>query len=197
MNFIPYVSYKKEGGREVTIDIFSRLLGMGIIFINGEITMETATIFLASVLHIRNDLLLKTVHVYINSPGGLLYSGLAIVDIMLSSDIEFKTYCIGVAASAASLIFAAGCIRIAIKNSRIIIHQPLGATKGQASDIQIYAAHIGQLKQMTAEFYHIFSRKTATTKYFLGAIDRDKYLTPLEGKELGLVDYIVEQIKYT
>ena len=201
--FIPNVIYKREGGRELIIDIYSRLLNLGIIFIQGTITDETAQTFLASILHIRNDLMLKEITIYINSPGGSAYSGLAIVDIMRSSDVSYSTYCIGIAASAASIILASGNAgkRYILRRSKLMIHQPSGGVRGTSSDINIYAKEINELKNTIADIYAQAAAKRASAfvdkmkldaKFFLKEIDRDTYLSAEQSISYGLVDHYLD-----
>jgi ATP-dependent Clp protease protease subunit len=190
--YIPNVFYKKDGFKDQTSDLFSRLLNLGCIFINGKITDTTATLFLAAAQHIVMDLKLTNITVYINSPGGEYYSGLAIVDIIRFGfeNVIFKTKCVGIAASAASLILAAGHHRSIFVHSRVMIHQPLGGISGQATDIAIYSKQIDEAKKLVINLYAKFSNNKSSYKDFEKAIERDNYLTSKESLRMGLVDEI-------
>ncbi|AOP70188.1 ATP-dependent Clp protease proteolytic subunit [bacterium AB1] len=193
MIYIPNVAYR-DGGKKTVLDIYSRLLNMGIIFIDGPIAINSCSLFLASILHIRNDLMLDKVTVYINSPGGMVYSGLAIVNIMESSDIKIETYSVGMSMSAASIILAAGTpgLRRSLYRSRIMIHQPIGGTQGQSTDICIYANEIDYLKKHIADLYAKFSNKKSSA-FFLEAMERDKYLSAQDAQDFGIIDEIVSK----
>lgn len=188
---IPNIIYNKDGKIQI-LDIFSRMLSSGVIFINSEINPQVAALFIAQIIHIQNDLNLESATIYINSPGGCLYSGLAIVDTMLSSKLKISTYCTGIAASAASIIFAAGTkgCRFATPHSRIMIHQPLGRTGGQATDIQIYAAQLKIMKEEIAALYNKLSYGIHSIEFFLSEIERDCYLKTDKAQEYGLLDHV-------
>ena len=147
--------------------------------------------------------MLKEITIYINSPGGSAYSGLAIVDIMRSSDILYSTYCIGIAASAASIILASGSAgkRYILRRSKLMIHQPSGGVRGTSSDINIYAKEINELKNTIADIYAQAAAKRATaahdkqkldSKFFLREIDRDTYLSAEQAISYGLVDHYLD-----
>ncbi|BCL65732.1 ATP-dependent Clp protease proteolytic subunit [uncultured bacterium] len=190
MIYIPNVFYKKDGFKDQTADLFSRMLNMGCIFINGPIDDNVAALFLAQSQHIVLDLKINNINLFINSPGGELYSGLAITDIIKFGfiDVKYTITCFGLAASAASIILAVGHERKASVNSKIMIHQPLGSIKGQASDIDIYAKNINKARDLIALIYAKHSKKSK--EYYKEAIDRDCYLSAHEALEIGLIDRV-------
>ena len=195
MNIIPNVIYNKEGNKEQILDIFSRMLQMGIIYINGTITQDTSILFHAQLTHITQDLNLSESTILINSPGGCAYSGLAMVDMIKICGIKVNTKCIGLAASAASIILTSGTgIRSSIKRSRIMIHQPNGGTGRQdATNVAIIASELVYLRKIIAQIYaESTTNKKFDYKYFDKAIDRDHYMSPEKAMEIGLIDKIID-----
>ncbi len=134
------------------------------------------------------------IHFYINSPGGSVYAGLGIYDIMQHISCPVYTYCVGMAASMGSLLLAAGHKgnRHALPHSRIMIHQPLGGARGQASDIQIQAMEIQDLKQQLTQIYVDHTSEDISYAKYEENMDRDNYLAPNAAKELGLIDLVIE-----
>ena len=187
---VPMVVEQTNRG-ERAYDIYSRLLKERIIFLTGGIGDEVASLITAQLLFLESENPTKDISVYINSPGGLVTSGLAIYDTMQYVRPAVATLCIGQAASMASLLLAAGTEgqRFALPNARIMLHQPSGGFQGQATDIEIHAKEILLLRQRLNEIYvgHT-GQKIAVIEENL---ERDKFMTPQEAKEFGLVDDVV------
>lgn len=173
----------------VTMDVFSRLLLDRIIFLGTAINSDVANIINAQLLWLDSIDPGKEITMYINSPGGEVYSGLSIYDTMHIIKSPVKTICVGLAASMASILLAAGKERYALPHSRIMIHQPLGGVKGQASDIVITAKEITKLKD---ELNQILATKTGQPldKITIDT-DRDYYMTAKEAEEYGMIDEII------
>ncbi len=186
---IPMVVEQSSRG-ERAYDIYSRLLKERIVFISGPIDDDTANLVIAQMLHLESEDPTKDIFLYINSPGGVVYSGLAIYDTMQYIRPDVSTMCIGMAASMAALLLTAGAPgkRFALPYSRIMIHQPLGGTRGQAKDIEIEAREILRLKHIGNE---ILSRHTGQDieKVELDT-DRNYYMSAEEAKEYGIIDQI-------
>ena len=192
MSLVPMVIEQTNRG-ERSFDIYSRLLNDRIIFLGEEINDVTASLVVAQLLYLEAQDPEKDISLYINSPGGSITSGMAIYDTMNFIKCDVSTICIGMAASMASFLLAAGTKgkRIALPNSEILIHQPLGGMQGQASDIKIHADHILRIKdkmnrllsEMTGQ---PFERVVADT-------DRDIYLTPEQALEYGLIDKVFDK----
>ena len=192
MNYVPYV-VEQTGQGERTYDIYSRLLIDRIIFIDDEITEHTASVVVAQLLFLEAQDPEKDINIYINSPGGMVTAGLAIYDTMRFIKPDISTICVGMAASMAAVLLAAGTKgkRYALPNAEIMIHQPLGGFQGQASDIKITADHILDLKERlnrilaenTGQELSVIERDT----------DRDNYMTAAEAKEYGLIDAVMEK----
>lgn len=186
---VPMVVEQTNRG-ERAYDIFSRLLKERIIFLGGPIEDYTANLIIAQMLHLESEDPEKDIFLYINSPGGVIYPGLAIYDTMQYIKPDVCTICVGMAASMAALLLTAGAEgkRYSLPYSRIMIHQPLGGAQGQAKDIEIRAKEILQLKAITNEILH------KHTKQSLDRIevdtDRDYYMSALEAKEYGIIDAI-------
>ena len=191
-SFIPYVVEQTSRG-ERSYDIFSRLLNDRIIMLSDEVNDTTASLVVAQLLYLEGQDPDKDIHLYINSPGGSISAGMAIYDTMQFIKCDVSTICIGMAASMGSFLLAAGTKgkRLALPNSEIMIHQPLGGTKGQASDIKIQAEHIlfirnrmnTLLSQMTGQPLETIEKDT----------DRDNWMTAEDALKYGLVDKIVEK----
>ena len=173
----------------VTMDVFSRLLLDRIIFLGTAINSDVANIINTQLLWLDSIDPGKEITMYINSPGGEVYSGLSIYDTMHIIKSPVKTICVGLAASMASILLAAGKERYALPHSRIMIHQPLGGVKGQASDIVITAKEITKLKD---ELNQILATKTGQSldKITIDT-DRDYYMTAEEAEEDGMIDEII------
>lgn len=189
MNIIPTV-LEKESNREVAYDLYSRLLEDRIIFLSGEINDQTANLIISELLYLdaKNH---DDVYMYINSPGGSVTSGMAIYDTMNYIKSDVKTICVGLAASMAAFLLSSGTKgkRCALKNADIMIHQPLGGIKGQASDMKIACDRIMKIK---AKLNHILAANTnQPLKKITKDTDRDYYLNSDEAKNYGLIDQII------
>lgn len=181
----------------ISMDVFSRLMMDRIVFLGVPIDDDVANIIQAQLLFLESVDSDKDIHVYINSPGGGVYAGMGIYDTMqyLSSDIS--TICTGMAASMAAVLLAAGAPgkRSALQHSRVMIHQPLGAAQGQASDIEITAREIAKLK---AELTDILAQHTGKpTELLQKDCDRDFWMTAPEAKDYGMVDEVLVKVKKT
>ena len=186
---IPMVVEQTARG-ERSYDIFSRLLKERIIFLTGEVNDSSASLVCAQLLFLESEDPAKDIFFYINSPGGLVTSGLSIYDTMQYITPEITTLCMGQAASMGSLLLAAGTKgkRFSLPNSRVMLHQPSGGFRGQASDIAIHAKEILDLRKRLNEIYH---QHTGTpVKDVEKALERDNFLTPEEAKAFGLIDDI-------
>src|SRR5918996_246220 len=187
---IPMVVEQTNRG-ERAYDIYSRLLKERIIFLTGPVEDHGAAVICAQLLFLESENPTKDIAFYINSPGGIVTSGLAIYDTMQYIRSPVSTVCIGQAASMGSLLLAAGAHgkRFSLPNSRIMIHQPSGGAQGQATDIEIQAREILSLR---ARLNEIYVRHTGQPlEVIQGAVERDKFLSPLEAKEFGLIDEVV------
>jgi len=193
-NLIPMVVEQSNRG-ERAFDIYSRLLRERIVFVTGPIEDYMASVVTAQLLYLEAENPKKEISMYINSPGGVVSSGLAIYDTMQYIKPEVSTLCIGQAASMGSLLLAAGSKnkRFALPNSRIMVHQPSGGFQGQASDIERHAQEILSLRSRLNEIY------VNHTGQELGvieeALDRDTFMTSSEAEKFGLIDKVVEKRK--
>jgi ATP-dependent Clp protease protease subunit len=171
-------------------DIYSRLLLDRIIFLGTQIDDTSANLIMAQMLFLDQADSDAPIHFYINSPGGSIYAGLGIYDIMQHITCPIYTYCVGLAASMASLLLAAGenSYRYALPHGRIMLHQPLGGATGQCSDIQIQVKEVNNLK---ADISGLYVKHTKIGDDVAKLIDRDNFLSPLEALDLGLIDKIV------
>src|ERR1700692_1367290 len=188
---VPMVVEQTNRG-ERAYDIYSRLLKERIIFITGPVEDGMSALVVAQLLFLGADNPKKEISMYINSPGGVVTSGLAIYDTMQFVRPAVSTLCVGQAASMGSLLLAAGAHgqRFALPNARIMLHQPSGGAQGQATDIEIQAREILALR---ARLNEIYVRHTGQPlEVISNAVERDKFLSPLEAKEFGLVDEVVE-----
>ncbi len=189
-HLVPMVVEQTNRG-ERAYDIYSRLLKERIIFITGPIDDAVSTLVTAQLLFLEAENPRKDVAIYINSPGGVVSSGLAIYDTMQYVRPRISTLCIGQAASMGSLLLAGGEAgkRLALPNARIMIHQPSGGIQGQAADIEIQAREILKLR---ASLNEIYARHTGKTLSEIEAsVDRDTFMSPEEAKEFGLIDEVV------
>jgi len=177
---------------ERAYDIYSRLLRERIVFVTGEVEDYMASLVVAQLLFLESENPDKEVFMYINSPGGVVTSGLSMYDTMQYIKPEVNTLCIGQACSMGSLLLAAGAQgkRFSTPHSRIMIHQPSGGARGQASDIEIQAREILELRKRLNNIYvkHTGQKLAAIEK----AMDRDNFMAPEEAKKFGLIDEIVE-----
>jgi ATP-dependent Clp protease protease subunit len=192
MTLIPIV-IEKDGRGERAYDIYSRLLKERIIFVGTAIDDDVANLVIAQMLFLESEDPDKDVHLYINSPGGIVTSGLAIYDTIQYIRPNVSTLCMGQAASIAALLLAAGekGKRYALPHSRILIHQPIGGFQGQASDVDIQAREILRLRE---ELNRIMVKHTSQPVERIQAdTDRDFYMTGHQAKEYGIVDEVVIQ----
>ncbi|CAN6363168.1 unnamed protein product [Urochloa humidicola] len=177
---------------ERAYDIFSRLLKERIVCIHGPIADETASLVVAQLLFLESENPLKPVHLYINSPGGVITAGLAIYDTMQYIRCPVTTLCVGQAASMGSLLLAAGAPgeRRALPNARVMIHQPSGGAQGQATDIDIHAVEILKMRDRLNKIYQKHTRQTIDK--IEQCMERDLFMDPEEARDWGLVDEVIE-----
>jgi ATP-dependent Clp protease protease subunit len=193
-SLVPIV-IEKEGQHERAFDIFSRLLKDRIIFVGTEITDPIASLVIAQLLFLANERKDQDVNIYINSPGGYVHSGMAIVDTMEFIPCDVKTYCIGMAASMAAMLLACGTKgkRFALPNSRVMLHQPMGGMQGTASDIKIHAEEIIKLRE---RLNTMLAEKTGQPLETIERdTDRDFFMSADEALEYGVVDEVLKQAK--
>ena len=191
MDLVPMVVEQTARG-ERSYDIFSRLLKERIIFVTGQVHDGMACLIVAQLLFLESENPDKEISMYINSPGGVVTSGLSIYDTMQYIKPKVSTLCVGQAASMGSLLLAAGAAgkRYATPNARIMIHQPSGGFQGQAADIEIHAKEILSLRHRLNEIYvHHTGQKLAVVEK---AMDRDNFMMAEAAKEFGLIDEIVQ-----
>ena len=190
-NLIPMVVEKSNRG-ERAYDIYSRLLKERIIFVTGPVEDYMASVIIAQLLFLEAENPKKEVSMYINSPGGVVSSGLAIYDTMQYIKPEVSTLCIGQAASMGSLLLAAGAPnkRFSLPNSRIMVHQPSGGFQGQASDIERHAQEILSLRSRLNDIY--VKHTGQSLKSIEKALDRDTFMTASDSKEFGIIDKVVD-----
>ncbi|WP_303814127.1 ATP-dependent Clp endopeptidase proteolytic subunit ClpP [Acidaminococcus timonensis] len=194
MSYVPIVVEQTSKG-ERSYDIYSRLLKDRIIFVTGEIEDHMANLIIAQLLFLESEDPDKDVHLYINSPGGSVSAGLAIYDTMQYIRPDVSTICVGMAASMASVLLAAGAKgkRFALPHSRVMIHQPLGGAQGQATDIEIHAREILRIRE---EMNEILAHHTGQTpEQIQKDTERDHFMTAVEAEQYGLIDQVVHQIK--
>jgi ATP-dependent Clp protease, protease subunit len=191
MPLVPVVIQQDARG-ERSFDIYSRLLRERVVFVGSPIDDDIANVVVAQLLHLEAEDPDKDINMYINSPGGVVYSGLAIYDTMQFIKPDVATVCCGVAMSMGSLLLAGGAHgkRSALPNSRILVHQPSGGFQGQASDIQIHAKEALELRRRVEEIY---SRHTGRPVEDVSeALERDRFFTPEQARDYGLVDRVME-----
>ncbi|NWG45173.1 MAG: ATP-dependent Clp protease proteolytic subunit [Alphaproteobacteria bacterium] len=188
-NLVPMVVEQTNRG-ERAFDIYSRLLKERIIFVTGPVEDHLAGLLTAQLLYLEADNPKKAISVYINSPGGVVTSGLAIYDTMQYIRCPIQTICIGQAASMGSLLLCAGepGMRYALPNARIMVHQPSGGFSGQASDIERHAEEILKVKKRLNEIYVKHTGRTLSE--IEEALDRDRFMTAEEAKSFGIVDEV-------
>ena len=191
-NLIPMVVEQSNRG-ERAYDIYSRLLKERIVFVTGPIEDYMASVITAQLLYLEAENPKKEISMYINSPGGVVSSGLAIYDTMQYIKPEVSTLCIGQAASMGSLLLAAGekNKRFALPNSRIMVHQPSAGFQGQATDIEIHANEVLSLKKRLNEIYSKHTGKSVEEIKI--ALERDNFMTADTAKSFGLIDSVVEK----
>ncbi|GAQ94122.1 ATP-dependent Clp protease, protease subunit [Thermodesulfovibrio aggregans] len=194
MSIVPIV-IEQTGRTERVYDIYSRLLKDRIIFIGTEINDQVANVVIAQLLFLQTEDPDKDIHIYINSPGGMVSSGLAIYDTMQYVKPDIATYCIGQASSMACVLLAAGTKgkRFALPHSRVMIHQPIGGFYGQATDVEIHAREILKMKDL---LNHILSKHTGQPiEKIQKDTERDFFMSAEEAKEYGIVDEVITSIK--
>ena len=193
-NLIPMVVEQSSRG-ERAYDIYSRLLKERIIFLTGPIDDNTASLICAQLLFLESENPNKEISFYINSPGGIVWSGLAIYDTMQYISPKIMTICIGQAASAGSLLLTAGAegMRFSLPNSRIMVHQPSGGYQGQVTDIEIHTNEIKKTKKRLNEIYAKHTGKKI--EEITSIMERDSYFSPDEAIKFGLIDKTVESRK--
>ncbi len=191
MSLVPYVIEQTSRG-ERNYDIYSRLLKDRIIFLGEEVNETTGSLVVAQLLFLESEDPNKDIHLYINSPGGMVTAGLAIYDTMQYIKCDVSTICMGMAASMGAFLLAGGAKgkRYALPNSEIMIHQPSGGAKGQATEIEIAAENILKTKKRLNE---ILAANTGKPYDVVAAdTERDHYLTAQEAVEYGLIDSVIE-----
>ena len=193
-NLIPMVVEQSNRG-ERAYDIYSRLLKERIVFLVGPVNDSVSSLITAQLLFLESENPKKEISFYINSPGGIVWSGLAMYDTMQYISSKIMTICIGQAASAGSLLLAAGAkdMRFSLPNSRIMVHQPSGGYQGQVTDIEIQTNEIIKTKKRLNEIYAKHTGKAI--KEVEQVMERDKYFSPDEAINFGLIDKIVENRK--
>ncbi len=191
MNTLVPMVVEQTARGERAYDIFSRLLKERIIFLTGPIHDAVASLVCAQLLYLESENPGKDIAFYINSPGGVVSSGLAMYDTMQYIRPDISTVCIGQAASAASLLLMAGAKdkRYALPNAKIMVHQPSGGFEGQATDIEIHAREILNTRGRLNDIYVKHTGQDLTL--IEAAMERDKFLTPEEAKDFGLIDHVV------
>ena len=189
---MPYVIKQTSKG-ERSYDIFSRLLEERIIFIADQVTDDLSSIVMAQLLLLEAEDPTKDITLYINSPGGSISVGMAIYDTMNYIKCDVQTICMGMAASMGAFLLAGGTKgkRFALPNSEILIHQPLGGAQGQATEIEIAAKHIIDIKKRMNTLLSDFTGQDYDT--IVKATDRDNWMTPEEAKDFGLIDKVIDK----
>jgi ATP-dependent Clp protease, protease subunit len=192
-NYLVPMVVEQTAKGERSYDIYSRLLKERIIFLSGPVNDSISSLIVAQLLFLESEDPKKDIYFYINSPGGVVTSGLAMYDTMQYIKCDVATLCIGQAASMGSLLLTAGAKgkRFSLPNSRIMIHQPSGGFQGQATDIEIHAQEILSLKKRLNEIYekHTGQKLSVIEK----SMERDNFMTAEKAKEFGLIDQIVEK----
>ena len=186
----PYVIERSSRG-ERSYDIFSRLLMDRIVFLGTPINDDVANIIIAQLLFLQADNPEKDIYMYINSPGGGVYAGMAIYDTMRFLSCDVNTYCMGLAASMGSFLLAAGTKgkRYALPNSRIMLHQPSGGSQGTAADIEIQAREILFIRERMNQIYA--DNTGQTPEKIAEDLDRDRFMSPEDAKAYGLIDNVI------
>ncbi len=189
---IPMVVEQTAKG-ERSFDIYSRLLKERIVFLCGPVNDQVASLVIAQLLFLESEDPKKDIYLYINSPGGIVTSGLAMYDTMQYVKPDIATVCVGQAASAGSLLLMAGAHgkRFSLPNSRIMIHQPSGGYRGQATDIEIHAQETMALKKRLNEIYAKHTKQKFA--FIEKSMERDNFMSPEMAKEFGLIDEVIEK----
>jgi ATP-dependent Clp protease, protease subunit len=188
---IPMV-IQSDGRQERSFDIYSRLLDERIVFLGQAIDDQVANVVVAQLLHLAAADEKSDISLYVNSPGGVVYAGMAIYDTMQFIAPDVRTICCGVAMSMGALILAGGAPgkRSSLPNGRILIHQPSGGFQGQATDIEIHARETIALRELLDEKYALHTGRTA--QEVRHDMERDNFMTPAQAKDYGLIDSIIE-----
>lgn len=190
---VPIVVERDPKGFERSYDIYSRLLKDFIVFVTGPIELTMSNTFIAQMLFLESENSDRDISVYINSPGGEVYAGMAMFDTMKHVKNPITTINVGIAASMGSILLAAGNKKYALPGSHTLIHQTLGGTEGQASDIEIYARQIIKVREQLAQILANASEKDV--KQVLEDMDRDKWMDAKETLKYGLIDSIMDPKK--
>ena len=192
LGLVPMV-VETSGRGECAYDIYSRLLKERVVFLVGEVNDQTANLVIAQLLFLESENPDKDISLYINSPGGSVSAGLAIYDTMQFIKPDVSTLCMGMAASMGAFLLAAGAKgkRFSLPNSRVMIHQPLGGARGQASDIEIQAREILYLRERLNKI--LSDRTGQTIETIAKDTDRDNFMSADQAKEYGLVDQVIEK----
>ena len=191
MNYVPYV-IDNTNGHEYHSDLFSRLLSSRIIILSGEVDDDMASLAVAQLLYLESLDPNKDIQIYINSPGGSVTAGMAIYDTMQHVKCDVSTICVGLAASMGAFLLAGGTSgkRFSLPNAEIMIHQPSGGAKGQATDIQIAAQNIQRTKNKLNELLAANTGRTLEEVTY--DTDRDNFMSAVEALEFGLIDQIIQ-----
>ena len=191
MSLVPYVIEQTSRGGERSYDIYSRLLKERIIFLADEVNDQTASLVVAQLLFLESEDPNKDIQLYINSPGGSVTAGMAIYDTMNYVKCDVSTICIGLAASMGAFLLSSGAKgkRFALPNAEVMIHQPSGGAKGQATEIQIVAENILKTKKKLNEI--LAANTGQTVEKVTEDTERDNFMSAEEAKEYGLIDEIV------
>ena len=192
MPLVPMVVEQTARG-ERSFDIYSRLLNDRVIFLGGQVDEDTANLIVAQMVHLESDDPDKDIHLYINSPGGSIYAGLAIYDTMQYIRPDVQTTCYGIAMSMGSLLLAGGAPgkRMALPNSRILIHQPSGGFSGQSTDIEIHAREVLTLRERIDEIYAQHTGQSLERVH--ADMERDRFFSGSDAVGYGLVDRVLAQ----
>jgi ATP-dependent Clp protease protease subunit len=192
LGMVPMV-IETSGRGERAYDIYSRLLKERVVFLVGEVNDQTANLVIAQLLFLESENPEKDISLYINSPGGSVSAGLAIYDTMQFIKPDVSTLCMGMAASMGAFLLAAGTKgkRFSLPNSRVMIHQPLGGARGQASDIEIQAREILYLRERLNKV--LSDRTGQTIETIAKDTDRDNFMSAEQAKEYGLIDQVIEK----
>lgn len=191
VNYLVPMVVEQTNRGERSYDIYSRLLKERIIFLTGPVNDEIASLVCAQLLFLESENPNKDISFYINSPGGVVTSALAMLDTMHYIKPDISTLCLGQAASAGSLLLTAGTKgkRFSLPNARIMIHQPSGGVQGQAADIEIQAREIISLRGRLNAMYRTYTGKSL--EELEQAMDRDRFMSPEEAKDFGLIDEVI------
>jgi ATP-dependent Clp protease, protease subunit len=195
MPLVPMVV--EQGARgERSFDIYSRLLNERIVFLGTPVDDQVANLVVAQLLHLESEDPEKDISLYVNSPGGVVYSGLAIYDTMQFVKPDVQTICFGVAMSMGSLLLAGGAAgkRMALPNSRILIHQPSGGFEGQAADIEIHARETLALRRHVDQIYAHHTGQSVERVH--DDMDRDRYFTAEQARDYGLIDRVISSHEF-